>query len=173
MIERGGCSRAIGEAWRGQARQRCHSGHRVRDGTLAHPRFAHSRRPIRREVERLLDAGHTCGLPKTEGTCRDILKRRRALWTFVRHAGVEPTKHAAERAMRPGVLWRKGSFGTHSPEGSQFVEAMRTVVATLTQQHRTVLAYLTAACTAALREEAAPPLLPTPAARAPLLRPGA
>src|SRR5436853_1196506 len=31
----------------------------------------------------LLEAGSTCDVPKTEGTCRDILKRREALWTFV------------------------------------------------------------------------------------------
>jgi transposase len=173
MIERGGRSREIGEALRGQAHQMFQYWCRVRDGTLAHASFAHYMRPIRREVERLLDAGQTCGVPKTEGTCRDILKRRQALWTFVRHAGVEPTNNAAERAIRPGVLWRKGSFGTHSPEGSQFVEAMMTVVATLKQQHRHILDYLTAACEAALRGEAAPSLLPTPAALAQLLRPAA
>jgi transposase len=109
-------------------------------------------------------------VPKTEGTCRDILKRRQALWTFVRHAGVDPTNNAAERAIRPGVRWRKGSFGTHSPEGSRVVEAMMTVVATLKQQHRPVLDYLTAACEAALRGEVAPSLLPTPAALEQLLR---
>jgi hypothetical protein len=37
-----------------------------------------------------------CGVPKTEGTCRDILKRREALWTFVQVEGVEPTNNAAE-----------------------------------------------------------------------------
>jgi transposase len=117
--------------------------------------------PVRREVEQLLEAGQTCGVPKTEGTCRDILKRRQALWTFVRHEGVEPTNNAAERAIRPGVLWRKGSFGTHSAEGSCFVESLMTVVATLKQQHRNVLDYGTAACEAALRGEPAPSLLPS------------
>jgi transposase len=97
---------------------------------------------------------------KTEGTCRDILKRREALWTFVQVAGVEPTNTTAERSIRPGVLWRKGSFGTQSAEGSRFVESMLTVVATLQQQQRNVLEYLTAACEAALRGEAAPSLLP-------------
>jgi transposase len=119
-------------------------------------------RPIRQEVERLLKAGQTCGVPKTEGTCREILKLRQALWTFVRHPEVEPTNNAAERAIRPGVLWRKGSFGTQSPEGSRLVEALMTVVATLKQQHRNVLEYLTVACEAALSGEAAPSLLPTP-----------
>jgi transposase len=173
MIERGGRSREIGEGLRGQARQMFHDWYRVRDGTLAHASFAHYLRPIRREIERLLDASQTCGVPKTEGPCRDILKRRQALWTFGRHAGVEPTNNAAERAIRPGVLWRKGSFGTHSPEGSRFVEAIMTVVATLKQQHRNGLAYLTAACEATLRGEAAPSLLPTPAALDQILNPTA
>jgi transposase len=138
-----------------------HWWHRVRDGTLAHPTFARDLGPVRRDMARLLDAGQTCGVPKTEGSCREILKLRQGLWTFVRHEGVEPTNNAAERAIRPGVLWRKGSFGTQSPEGSRFVEAMMTVVATLKQQHHHVLDYVTAACEAAVCGEPAPSLLPT------------
>src|SRR5262245_28804943 len=161
MMARGGSSQEIGEALQAQARQMFHWWHRVRDGTLAHPTFARYMWPLRREVERLLDAGQRCGVPKTEGTCREILKLRQGLWTFVRHDGVEPTNNAAERAIRPGVLWRKGSFGTQSPEGSRFVEAMMTVVATLKQQHRNVLDYVTGACEAALWGEPAPSLLPT------------
>ena len=80
----------------------------------------------------------------------------------MRVEGVEPTNNAAERAIRPGVLWRKGSFGTQSANGSRFVEAMMTVVATLRQQHRNVLAYLTQACQAAYAGEPAPSLLPVP-----------
>ena len=99
-------------------------------------------------------------MPKTGGTCRDILKRREALWTFVQVEGVEPTNNTAERSIRPGVLWRKGSFGTQSAAGSRFVESMMTVGTTLQQQQRNVLECLTAACEAALRGEAAPSLLP-------------
>ena len=87
--------------------------------------------------------------PKTEGVCREISKLYDALWTFVRVEGVEPTNNAAERAIRPGVLWRKESFGAQSAEGSRFVEALMTVVATLKQQHRHALASLTDACQAA------------------------
>jgi transposase len=83
------------------------------------------------------------------------------LWTFMQVDGVEPTNNTAERSIRPGVLWRKGSGGTQSAEGSRFVESMLTVVSTLKQQQRHVLAYLTEACDAALRGDAAPSLLPT------------
>ncbi len=161
-LSRGGQvgSQEIGEALKRQAQQMFHWWHRVRDGTLSRSSFRSYMSPVRREVERLLEAGSTCGVPKTEGMCREILKLRQALWTFVHLDGVEPTNNTAERAIRPGVLWRKGSFGTHSAQGSRFVEAMMTVVATLTQQQRNVLEYLTAACEAALRDEPAPSLLP-------------
>ena len=73
---RGG-SREIGAALRAQARQMVHGWHRVRDGTLAPASVASSMRPIRREVERLLDAGRAGGV-QTDGTGRELLKRRQA-----------------------------------------------------------------------------------------------
>jgi transposase len=160
MMERGGRSQEIGTALREQARQMFHAWHCVRDGTLPHAEFQVLMRPIRRHVARLLKAGQTCGVAKTEGVCREVLKMYAALWTFVRVEGVEPTNNAAERAIRPGVLWRKGSFGTQSANGSRFVEAMMTVVATLKQQHRNVLDYMTHACQAAATGMPAPSLLP-------------
>jgi len=160
LRDRGGRSEAMGDALLAQAHQMLTWWHRVREGTLQRSTFRSSMTPLRREVERLVDAGSHCGVPKTAGTCRDILKRREALWTFVQVDGVEPTNHAAERSLRPGVRWRKGSFGTQSEEGARFVESMMTVVTTLKQQQRNVLAYLTAACEAALQGDAAPSLLP-------------
>ncbi len=157
---RGGTSEEIGDALLAQAHQMFEWWHRVREGTLARSTFRSYMSPLRREVERLLEAGSQCGVAKTEGTCHEILKRREALWTFVQVEGVEPTNNTAERSIRPGVQWRKVSFGTQSEDGSRFVESMMTVVATLKQQKRNVLAYLTAAHEAALRGETAPSLLP-------------
>src|SRR5919202_4307938 len=145
MCARGGTSAELGDALLAQAHQMFTWWHRVREGTLQRSTFRSYMTPLRREVERLLEAGSRCGVAKTEGTCRDILKRREALWTFVQVEGVEPTNNTAERAIRPAVLWRKGSFGTQSAEGSRFVESMMTVVATLKQQKRSVLESLTAA----------------------------
>jgi transposase len=160
MKGRGEVSEEIGEALLAQAHQMFTWWHRVREGTLQRSTFRSYMTPLRREVERLLEAGSRCGVPQTAGTCRDILKRREALWTFVQVDGVEPTNNTAERSLRPGVQWRKGSCGTQGEEGSRFVESMMTVVATLKQQQRNVLEYLTAAHEAALRGEAAPSLLP-------------
>jgi transposase len=166
MRDRGECSAELSDALLTQARQMFIWWHRVREGTLKRSTFRSYMTPLRQEVERLLEAGSQCSMPKTAGTCRDILKRRQALWTFVQVEGVEPTNNAAERAIRPGVLWRKGSFGTQSAQGSRFVESMMTVVTTLKQQQRNVLEYLTAACEAALRGEVAPSLLPASAQKA-------
>ena len=156
----GGRSEEIGDALLAQAHQMFAWWHRVREGTLQRSTFRSYMSPLRREVERLLEVGSQCGVPKTAGTCREMLKRREALWTFVQVEGVEPTNNTAERSIRPGVQWRKGSFGTQSEDGSRFVESMMTVVATLKQQQRNVLEYLTAAHEATLWGEAAPSLIP-------------
>lgn len=161
--DRGGPSTPLGEALLTQAHQMFHWWHRVRAGTLQRTTFRSYMTPLRREVIRLLEAGQRCGVPQTAGTCQALLQQRAALWTFVQVPGVEPTNNAAERAIRPGVLWRKGSFGTQSEAGSGFVASLMTVVATLKQQQRPVLAYLTAAHEAALRGATAPSLLPASA----------
>jgi hypothetical protein len=91
--------------------------YRVRDGTLPHAEFRVLRRPIRRPVARLLRAGQTCGMAKTEGVCREVRKVYEALWTFVRVAGVEPPNHAAERAIRPGGCGAQAALGPRVPTG--------------------------------------------------------
>jgi transposase len=136
-----------------------HWWHRVRDGTLTQASVANYMCPIRREVERWLEAGQPCGGPTTEGGCREILKGRQAL-TFVRHPGVDPTHNAAARASRPGGLWRNGSLGPQRAPGARVVEALMAVVATLTPQHRHALDSVTAAGEAALRGAPAPSWLP-------------
>ena len=88
--------------------------------------------------------------------------RVRALlyWLFVRVEGIEPTNNAAERAVRPAVIWRRTSFGTQRAASSQFVARMLTVMLTLRSQQRHVLEYLTTACEAARQGRPAPSLLP-------------
>ena len=134
--------------------------HRVRDGTLERADFQHLMGPLSGEILELLRAGSRCDAPKVAGQCREILKLEGALFTFIRVAGVEPTNNIAERAIRPAVLWRKGSFGTDSEPGSRFVERILTVVTTLRLQQRNVLDYVTSACQAHLSGQPAPSLLP-------------
>jgi transposase len=58
---RGGASEEIGEALLEQAHQMFTWGHRVREGPLARSTFRSYMTPLRREVERLLEAGSECG----------------------------------------------------------------------------------------------------------------
>jgi transposase len=160
FIERGGSSQLLGQALLTQADLMFEWWHKVRDGTMSRTTFQDKMKAVQTKVGQLLRQGTTDPHSKTAGTCRDILKREAALWTFVRVAGVEPTNNLAERQIRPGVLWRKGSFGTQSQAGSRFAERIMTVVATLKQQHRNLLDYLTAACDAANWGRPAPSLLP-------------
>ena len=92
--------------------------------------------------------------------CKQILKVERALWTFVRIPGVEPTNNAAECALRHAVIWRKTGFGTQSETGRSFVERMLTTVTSLRLQHRNVLEYVTEACRRAQTGTVAPALPP-------------
>lgn len=137
---------------------------RFREGALTRRTFQTYVGRIRPAVGAALRAGLRSGHAKTVGMCREILKEEPALWTFARVPGVEPTNNAPERALRPAVLWRKQSFGTHSAAGSRFVERVLTAVTTLRLQRRHVLGYLTAACEAALHGTPVPSLLPIAAA---------
>jgi transposase len=137
-----------------------HHWHRVHDGTLTRTAFSKLMEPLKTQVIAWLHEGASCGVFKVAGRCREILELSPALWTFVHERGVEPTNNAAERIVRQGVLWRKRSFGTDSPNGSRFVERILTVVTTLRLQKRNVLDYMTAACDAALHGRPAPSLLP-------------
>ena len=65
-----------------------------------------------------------------------------SVFRFVLEEGVEPTNNAAEQAVRAGVMWRRGSQGTRSAEGSAFVERLLSVGATCRQQGREVWTYL-------------------------------
>jgi transposase len=160
FAERGKWSARIGAALLREAQKMFSLWHRVRDGTLTRSSFRVYLGPIRRRVERLLRRGTRCAEPKTEGMCAMILKLAPALWTFARIEGVEPTNNTAERTVRPAVLYRKGCFGTQSAAGSRFVERIFTVVATLRQQQRNVMDYLTLACVRAQAGKKAPSLLP-------------
>jgi len=124
--------------------------YRVRDGTMSRTAFKRSAAQLRINVELLLKQGAGCRAPKVAGMCVEILKVYGALWTFVAVEGVEPTNNFAERNLRAAVLWRKGSFGTHSKAGSRFVERMMTVVASLRLQRRNVFDYLVQASEAHL-----------------------
>jgi transposase len=160
ISERGGESQEIGEALLLQTKEVFRLWHQVTEGAVSRRKFQQLIAPMQQRVTELLAAGSECRSTKTRGTCRQIQAVASALWTFVRVKGVEPTNNAAERALRRAVLWRRKSFGTQSEAGSRFVERILSVVATLRQQGRNVMEYLTAACASAQGESGSICLLP-------------
>ena len=161
LVDRGGPGKALGEELLTFTEDVFHWWYRVRDGTLSRASlrtYIDEQRPWLRD---LLARGRTCGCAKAEALCLGLLEWEPALWAFVRVEGVEPTNNAAERALRPAVLWRKRSQGCRSDAGCRFVERMLTTVQTLRVQRRNVLAYLHEAITAHRAKLPAPKLLPT------------
>lgn len=164
FVARGGEAQEVGQKLLHYTHQVFRWWHRVRDGTLGGASFRTYVSNLRGQVRFQLCYGERFGDPKTARTCANLRAIEPAMWTFARKQdlAVAPTNNAAEQALRHGVLWRKGSFGTHSPAGSRFVERMLTVRETLRQQQRNVLDYLTTACQASLHGQPAPSLLPQP-----------
>nr|AYM52798.1 transposase IS66 family protein [Simulacricoccus ruber] len=160
FCERGREARRLGELLLSEASVMFEWWHLARDGLLQRATLQKKMRPLMREVERLLaEVADVCP-KKVAGTARQILKLKDALWTYVYVEGVEPTNNRAERDLRHAVLWRKTSFGTHSEDGSRFVERILTAVMSLRKQQRNVLDYLTEALEAQAHGRAAPSLLP-------------
>src|SRR3954468_8339439 len=107
--------------------------------------------PLQARLGWILRRGQPNPDRKAAVLCRERTKWWPALWTFAWVEGVEPTNNVAERALRPVVLWRKGSFGSDSEVGSRFAERVLTVVATGRQQGRSLLGLLMAAVAATLQ----------------------
>jgi transposase len=168
LSERSGVSKELGQALLEQQERLFQLWYRVRDGTLPRVDFLIQIQPIRARLHQLLTegsrlplaSGEKTPLAKTVRTCAQLLKLEPAFWLFASEPGVEPTNNAAERALRPAVLWRRCSLGSQSAAGSRFVERMLTVVTSLRLQQRPVLDYLTASVQAQRRGLPAPSLLP-------------
>lgn len=159
LVDRGGAGQKIGQQLLELTEDVFCWWYRVRDGTMQRATlrtYIDSQRPWLRN---LLRSGIECDGAPTAALCRYLAAWEPALWTFVRHEGVEPTNNAAERALRPAVLWRRRSFGCHSEAGCRFAERMLTTVQTLRLQQRGVIDYLVKALTAHRQGLAAPKLL--------------
>jgi transposase len=134
--------------------------HRFKRGEISRRTLREYLRPVQKRLRKILRRGTRH--PLIAGTCEELLEYWTCLWVFTRIPGIEPTNNAGEQEIRPAVLWRKGSFGSHSPEGSRFVERMLTVARSLRKQGRAVLEFIVEAITAFRTDRQAPSLLPDP-----------
>jgi transposase len=163
LVDRGGPAAPLGRDALALVHHLFTAWHQFRAGALPRAALQDALAPVQEALAARLHAGQDDPDPQAAGLCRALLRLWPALWTFAEVEGVEPTNNTAERALRPAVLWRKGSFGTRSEGGARFVERLLTATATCRQQGRSVLAYLTDVCTAAQYGLPVPSLLPAAA----------
>lgn len=134
--------------------------HRFKRGEISRATLRRHLKPVQKRLKKILRRGTRRRL--IAGTSKELLEFWTCLWVFTRVPGIEPTNNAGEQEIRPAVLWRKGSFGSHSSEGSRFVERMLTVARSLRKQGRAVLEFVVEAITAYRTGRPAPSLLPDP-----------
>jgi transposase len=134
--------------------------HAFRGGGLSRSQLQRQITLVRQTLREWLERGCACKDTKAVAFCENVLAVEPALWTFVRKEGVEPTNNHIERMLRPGVLWRKNAFGSHSEAGCRFVERLLTVVQTLRLQQRPILEFLYQSLAAHRSGHPAPSLLP-------------
>jgi transposase len=161
LVDRGGEAEPIGRWGLAEIERLFALWHSFQAGEFSRQELQRRLIPLQARMGRLLGRGQDNADRKAAALCRELAKWWPALWTFARVEGVEPTNNVSERALRPAVLWRKGSFGSDSEAGSRFAERQLTIIATCRQQGRTLLDFLVAAVAAALRGCPPPSLLPT------------
>src|SRR3954470_17879752 len=120
LVDRGGEAEPIGRWGLAEIARLFALWHRFRAGEVDRPALQRRLIPLQARLGRLLRRGQEHPDRKVAALCRDLTKWWPALWTFARVDGVEPTNNGAEQALRPAVLWRKGSFGSDSEAGSWF-----------------------------------------------------
>ena len=125
--------------------------------TIDRPTLQKETEKLRRQRKKLLKRGRN---PESSGRafCKKLLRLEPAMWTFASVKGIEPTNNLAERMLRPAVMWRKQSFGSHSIEGCRFVERALTAVQTLRLTGRSVMDFFEQAIHA-FRHGLSPPKL--------------
>lgn len=97
----------------------------------------------------------------SQNMAQRFVKHGKSYFEFVTTPGVEPTNNLAEQAIRFVVIDRRVTQGTRGEKGRRWCERIWTVIATCSQQGRSVFEYLSAAVAAAFGGGAAPALLPT------------
>ena len=78
---------------------------------------------------------------------RRLQREMASLWVFLCEHGVDTTNNRAERALRFGVLWRKGSHGSASDKGNRWVERTLSLRHTCRQRGQSTFGVLVDAVT--------------------------
>jgi transposase len=118
------------------------------------------------EIEAARAEVQRCAMNDVPATkhCGNLAKRfethGESYFRFITTPGVEPTNNLAEQAIRFVVIDRLITQGTRSEKGNRWCERIWTVIATCTQEGRSVFEYLEAAVGAWFADTEPPMLLP-------------
>ena len=156
---RGGKAVQFSEAGMALCRQVFTLWRSLQEATLSREELRVQIEPVRTCMRHLLEQGAASGEKRVAGFCRNVLKLWPWLWTFVEEP-VDPTNNAAERALRPAVLWRKGSFGNQSETGLRYAERVLTFTSTCRQLNTHPIDFLSRAIFALRSGTAIPRLVP-------------
>jgi transposase len=136
---------------------------RFADGRIDRARLQTECAKLQDRICDLLDEARTHRHARVRGFAKKLRTQAACLFTFARVEGIEPTNNSAERMLRAAVLWRKGSFGSHSEQGARFVSRFMTAARSLRMQGRDVIDFVVQALDAHARGQPPPSLLPAPA----------
>jgi len=109
-------------------------------GDLPPPEFARIRHNLDERADALILPPRSD--PDEERVANRLRKRRRWLFTFLDHPGVEATNNRAERALRPAVIARKLSCGNKTERGKRTWEILASLAATCTQRGQNLVELL-------------------------------
>jgi transposase len=170
IAERQGPSAGFGAELQGLQQQLFVLWYRDKNSTIDWSTLPLACRPIRQAfvatLQRVVELGYQRGertpWAKTVRTCQQLLQVADGIWTFLEIEGIEPTNHAAERALRHSVIQHKISHGVQSASGAICRSRLLTVTTTLRQQGRDIWGFLEQAWIAHHRGGVMPSLLPNP-----------
>ena len=118
-------------------------------------------RALERARHNVLNVGRRApSRPEAQNLAERFRTHGAAYFRFITTPGMEPTNNLAEQAIRFVVIDRRITQGTRSATGRRWNERIWTTIATLTQQGRSILAYLRDALHANLNNRPVPVLLP-------------
>lgn len=132
----------------------------ARGAPLTRPELMARVLPIEKKLFALAERHVNAADKNVRNLALALFKHLPHFFTFVYEEGVAPTNNAAERSLRPAVVWRKLYGGTRSADGEQAVARLLTIAQTCQLQQLNALVYLTAAITAHRRRQRVASLLP-------------
>ena len=134
--------------------------HKFRSGLIDRPQLLNRSIRLQRRLLVLAETHLDSPDRQVRNLALALFEHAERLFTFLEHAGVEPTNNSAERALRTGVQWRKVCFGNRSAVGERATARLLTVTQTCRLHRRNTLQYLATAISSHRLRQAVPSLMP-------------